>query len=285
MTEKEHVELAKKILQNLVQRCENYQGGTKFITYGEIAKEINYPEPYTGSNFANRIGKTLGVMGHCIKEIKAPDWIGRTPYIQSLVVAKSTKLPSDGLKEFYPQYPYLSKKKKIDFLSKEYRKIFKFGDRWHFVLKKMNTKPIKSKSNSNTSNSQGNYNPFGSEGSPEHRSLRDYIASNPNEVLFNNTIEVQTEYPLKSGDSIDVKLENGERILGVEVKSLRSGEDDLLRGIFQCIKYREVLKAEAMIDKIKKSIDCILVHEGDLTKKLIKIAKTLNVKTVQKKVN
>ena len=100
MKDVDHNNEARKCLGFLVNWIQKYNGGNKYITYGELAKNINYPEPYIGTIFGNRIGDTLGTMGHLFDDLIIPDWKGRIPYLQALVVAKSSKLPGNGLKEF-----------------------------------------------------------------------------------------------------------------------------------------------------------------------------------------
>lgn len=284
MNDQEHNLYAKKILKFLIERIQNYKGSDKYITYGELAKLVDYPQPYTFPQFPGRIGTTLGEMGHLLDEISAPDWKGRIPLIQSMVVNKNKKLPSDGLKEFFYGYPDLSDEKKRDFIRNEFRLIFDFGDRWFYILKELGVENTHSP-NANKKNKSGLYNPFGNEGSPEHRKLRDYVASHPKKVGAKKKEKGQVEYPLKSGDLVDVFLTYNEIKLGVEVKSVRSGDDDHERGIYQCIKYREVLKAESIIKNEECVIDCLLVHENELSRKIIRIAKKLSVKTIRLVVN
>jgi len=285
MTEYDHINEAKKCLAYLVKRLDNYNGEDKFITYGNLAKSIDYPEPHKGSHFGKRIGETLGVMGHLFDSINIPDWKGSIPYIQAMVVAQNTKLPSDGLKEFKPDYPNFSTEKKRDYIKHEYQRIFEFGERWNFVLENLMIKPEGDLVVSQNIKIKKLFNPFGSEGSPEHKKLRDYIAVHPELIGFREELKGITEYPLKSGDSVDVVFMNEDKVLGVEVKSKRSGEDDHERGIFQCIKYREVLKSEDKIKNLNREIDCILVHEEELTNKLDRVKIKLKVETMQFKIN
>lgn len=277
MTENDHLIEAKKCLEFLVKWIKKYKGGDKYITYGNLAKAIDYPEPHKGSHFGKKIGTTLGIMGHLFDSIEVPDWKGSIPYIQSIVVALNTKLPSDGLKEFKIDYPNFSIEKKKDYIKHEYQRIFEFGERWEFILELLHINTIDDNTSIQKSNEKNRYNPYGSEGSPEHRKLRDYISINPKLIGLNEIYDSFVEYPLKSGDSIDVVFKNEDRIIGVEVKSKRSGEDDLERGFYQCIKYREVLKAEDKANNKDREIDCLLVHQDFLTDRLNKIRKILNI--------
>ena len=282
MTTINHEKYAKNAIVFLINHIAKFKAGDKFITYGEFARAINYPEPHIGSYFGNNIGQTLGILGHMIECVDVPNWNERIPFLQALIVAKDTKLPSDGLKEFKKNYADLSKEKKSDFVKLEYKKIFQFGERWYMVLETLHidTPSLVNHGSMEKGKKQKKYNPFGSEGSPEHHKLRDHIASNPDYIGLDFEFGT-TEYPQKSGDSIDIVFQSNQKVLGIEVKSIRSGNDDLERGIFQCIKYREVLKAENKLSNKNLESDCILVYEGDMDDKNIKSAKKLNVKYIK----
>jgi hypothetical protein len=50
----------------------------------------------------------------------------------------------------------------------------------------------------------------------------------------------------------------------VEVKSHRSGADDLTRGLFQCVKYEAVLRARGAVDDSPHDVSATLVVGRDL---------------------
>ncbi len=270
----DHHHWAKRILGLLIQHVGSFRGGVKYLTYGEVAIRVGYPEPYTGNLFGKNIGATLGVMGHLFDSIIIR---GETvPMIQTLVVSKSAKLPSEGLKEFKPTYPNLSTEKKRDFAKNEYQKIDHFGDSWVLLAEQLGIEMDGSLANTSVTVG-GRRNTYGSEGSPEHRTLRNYIANNPEAIGLPHGVDGITEYPLKSGDSIDVVFEYEDRVAAVEVKSLRSGDDDIERGLYQCIKYAAVLEAEEITSSSARAIDCSLVLEGDLPKTRVKDQTSLGV--------
>lgn len=62
----------------------------------------------------------------------------------------------------------------------------------------------------------------------------------------------------------------------VEVKSIRSGYDDLKRGIYQCVKYREVKIAE--MQPYDADVEAILVTERELPPDLLERARLLGVR-------
>ncbi len=278
MTQIEHEFWAKQILSFLVKHVINFKTGYKYIPYSELASLINYPEPHTGNLFSSNIGMTLGTMGHLFDKIISDGHFESIPLIQALVVSKTDSLPSDGLKEFDPTYPNLSKEKKRDFIKNEYDNIFSFGNNWIEVCKLLDVKL----DDDLIKHSKNLFNPFGPEGSPEHRKLRDYIATNPSLVNVFECNKGITEYPLKSGDKIDVLFEESKMITAVEVKSKRSGYDDIERGIYQCIKYRAVLIAENKVNKTSKPVHAILVTEDIVPDFLKKTSDLLGITLYEK---
>jgi hypothetical protein len=113
---------------------------------------------------------------------------------------------------------------------------------------------------------------FGGGGeSPYHEALRLWVKANPAIVLpAYSASSTDTEVALLSGDRVDNVYDRGDRIAVIEVKSWISNDDDLERGIYQCIKYRAVM--EAMMHQQPRPIDAVLVTERALSpdhKKLI----------------
>lgn len=266
----------KDALKYLVDHVSQFQGGEKTVTYGELAKGIGFPEPHSGSYFGKRIGHALGIMGHLFDGLQVSDWSRRIPYIQALVVKSNDGLPGDGLKEFVPDYESLSIAKQKDYLRNEYIKIFTFGERWYLVLEQLgitpssNLRPL----NAHTGNL---FNPFGSEGSPEHIQLREYVLANPELFHIQNLTSKHAEYQLVSGDKIDAVFQEDNMITGVEVKSRRSGEDDLCRGVYQTIKYAALLAAEEKARKTGRRHRAILATETPLPTEAAALAKHFNI--------
>ena len=90
-----------------------------------------------------------------------------------------------------------------------------------------------------------------------------------------------SEFVLLSGDRLDVYfLQQDGKQIAVEVKSRISDDADILRGIYQCVKYKAVLAAECHTKGEKADVDSILVVEKELSKENIKAANILNVKHI-----
>ena len=117
---------------------------------------------------------------------------------------------------------------------------------------------------------------YGGEGD-EHRRLKEWVAKHP-EIVDSDYCGRPTsaEFLLKSGDWVDVAIFLPyETIVAVEVKSRISNEADLERGIYQCIKYRAVLKAMGM------ESSAVLVTEPNLPSNLVRFSRTHKVAHLQ----
>ena len=74
------------------------------------------------------------------------------------------------------------------------------------------------------------------------------------------------EHVLLSGDRIDVWFEalDGSGI-AVEVKSSKSSDADVMRGLYQCVKYKSIMDAENTVHGEKHTNRSILVLGGALS--------------------
>ncbi|KKL78769.1 hypothetical protein LCGC14_2021540 [marine sediment metagenome] len=87
----------------------------------------------------------------------------------------------------------------------------------------------------------------------------------------------EVENDLLSGDRVDVLFTKGEEFAVVEVKSCLSSDDDLRRGIYQCVKYREVVRATRL--PVEVDVRAILLFERELPAELATRAKLLRVRS------
>lgn len=127
---------------------------------------------------------------------------------------------------------------------------------------------------------------FGGKGEgPQHKALKEYVCKNCDRILSKATgrrvatKKQEMEHRLPSGDSVDVTAWDQETVWHVEVKSLVSEPQDIERGIYQCIKYAAVGKAqEKLVPKGKhRKAKAILVVESDLSARVASMAHALNV--------
>ncbi|MDD5928331.1 MAG: hypothetical protein PUC37_00880 [Spirochaetales bacterium] len=259
---------AKEIISILVSRVFDDSLSDKTITYLELAKLIKFPEPYTGNYFQGNIGRTLGEVCDLLINVNVPQDLKPVPIIQTLVVSKTSLLPSYGLKVIVPGYDKLPDNEKRTFVITEHEKIQRYGENWLQVLKALQIK-IHEKHGASTKGKL--YNPFGSEGSPEHRNVKQYIIKYHHLLGYKGHEAAFEEYPLLSGDKIDVVFRDNDTIYAYEAKSIRSNDEDLLRGIFQCVKYKKVIEAETKVGaRNTQKVICALVTETNFEDKKYK---------------
>lgn len=250
------------------------------ITYGEVANRISTSMKQKVS--PRHIGSVVGEMMNRIIEF-AP----KTPPINTLVVDRTTKLPGDGadwyIRRVVPNFHYkkLPNKKKRALLIPVHEAVFNFND-WDAIARRA----FRGKFNKNelavdAGENDGKASRLGFGGpaeSTEHRRLKEYVARNPKQFGAPKGSTVgKTELRLESCDEIDVWFTNEKEQLAVEVKSRRSSDLDIQRGLFQCIKYRAILEAQLRVFDSKATVRTLLVSERKLTTKLEKWAKTLGL--------
>jgi hypothetical protein len=88
------------------------------------------------------------------------------------------------------------------------------------------------------------------------------------------------EHTILSGDRLDVFFASLEHWVCVEVKGKQSPELDILRGIFQCVKYTAVLKAQRHYlqnDGMLPHVRVVLVLGGDLPQEFEALTQILAV--------
>ena len=94
------------------------------------------------------------------------------------------------------------------------------------------------------------------------KSIKNYIAKHPESIGLSEEFgEGIKEYLFASSDRADIVFQNNTKFIAVEVKSVISNESDLNRGIFQCIKYQALLRAERISQNIPPTSRSILVTE------------------------
>lgn len=134
---------------------------------------------------------------------------------------------------------------------------------------------------------------FGGPGEgPSHKTLKEYIHEVAARVCKARVKRRQMEYPLKSGDSVDVSAWNARKIWHIEVKSHTSNDKDIERGIYQSIKYAAAGEAEVKAGNpaerdphsvpddlhYPSKVESLLVVEIKVSRKLRELADKLGVR-------
>lgn len=119
---------------------------------------------------------------------------------------------------------------------------------------------------------------FGGKGEGmNHRTLKEFVCSVAEEVCGAKVKKRKVEYPLLSGDKVDVTAWNTENVWHIEVKSCTSKDPDIERGLYQCIKYGTVGEAIEKVRSSNRKVRSLLVVESKLSEKNKVLKKQLGV--------
>ena len=269
--------------------------GESFVTYGDIAAEIH--AKLGGKKiFPTQIGKVAGSMMDQILKLDS-----NAPRI-NVLITRSDGLPGRGVSVYlanrYRQpglkkWETVSKSEKLKIVERERKKVRLYKD-WEKLEKELFGSPASIKGLNQISKEKDGNSPDGRRGgapeSQEHKKLKEWVRKNPQKIDLPKSFgKGHAEFELESADTVDVVFtddgahDDGAQFAVVEVKSCRSADDDLKRGIYQCVKYRAVKKAQEQ--PVNTSVRAILVTERDLPPKLKERARLLGVKTKKVSIN
>lgn len=220
-------DLANKALPFLVYHAQLRE----IVTYGKIAKYLN---------------KHHRVVPHLLGVIRDEICIKRgLPLLNAIVINQSTQMPGES---FLPEGTSHLSKEEYRKKYEEFRdEVFKC-DKWDILLEELKLVGIQKKPEDLDQEGNEYTNMIarkrvGYGESNAHLQLKKYISSNPEELGLSKNIKSQIEYPYISGDRCDVIFElKKNKFAVVEVKIGERGE--LIRGIYQAIKYRSLMIAE-----------------------------------------
>jgi hypothetical protein len=244
------------------------------ITYENLAKEIGMPNPRNLNYPLGSIGNAMQVIGKL--------WGEEIPAIQCLVLSKTTGLPGEGV------YWFISNKEAYLNSTRQVRKQIVDGiladiyvyPKWNEVLAFLALKPIEIDFSTELESAKRSGGYGGGE-SESHKDFKTWVFNNPSALNLHGKITpIQMEYPFITLDEIDVAFRKKDTFIGVEVKSKISNKADILRGLFQCIKYDALIQAEQLLNPKTLSSQVILALEGSFPKSLIPVKNILGVEVV-----
>ena len=198
------------------------------------------------------IGRPAGIMMEQIfPKFRNPR---KVPLLNVLLVRSDTGLPGRGAG------PYMADKFGDDRLRRANVKSRLWKDKvaeaaeelynyteWDGLFQKMFGAPLPPDDRSSEKAKERDGIAYGRNGEGKnHKALRLWVRNNPQRISRRFAkFQTETEYVLESADRVDVVYFSANPLKSVvlEVKSKDSNEneDDLRRGIFQCIKYRAVM--------------------------------------------
>ena len=242
------------------------------IYYSDLAEELNIPNPRNLNFVLGSVGRTLINLGK--------EWGEEIPPIQCLVVNRADELPGEGIVFFISKGEYLamSKRQRRILVVAELQKIFAYA-KWDAVLAAFAMQPAtsdfsKAVRKATTSGRGGGESEY-------HRLLKEHVATHPALIGLAATIaNGVTEYVLPSGDEPDVLFREGQEWIAVEVISHISGDDDLVRGLFQCIKYQAVLEAFLLSTNRSPNVRTVLVTGRPWPQELLPLRNILGVEVI-----
>lgn len=226
----------------------------------------------------NQIGNVLGIIQTIIKDLGEKNG-KRIPTLNSLVQNKEKGLPSNGfdiVKGDYSKWPLETKFFEVQRLNYEAH-IYD----WSWVLKELGLKPARLTTPEKFEIIKKDMSGAGGEGK-EHKAIKDFIASHPESIGIRGVKLAKTEEELLSGDRLDVYFECRNKIhYAIEVKPKTSPEKDVLRGIYQCVKYKAVMDAMRVFDNDNYENNTLLVIAGKMSDLCRHVAIDLNVKYIE----
>ena len=263
-TEKSN-ELVKRVIPILIRWAKERQS-TKI--YNDLIKELGYTQ-FSG------IGGVLGRVNDVLNQLS--ESTGETiPSLNVLVKSKSNCLPSDGFSFVFPSYNKMTKDEQNLFVEHLTQKVFDYD--WDWVLSVLGLTPSVIDINaSEYAIRSGKFIGYGGEGD-NHKKLKEFVYYHPESVKIKDFKERKMEHILLSGDRLDVFFElNNSSKVAVEIKSSSSSDADILRGMFQCVKYKVILDAEDKVHSEKSQNKAILVIEGELSSDNKKVQEALGI--------
>ncbi|MDE5829531.1 MAG: hypothetical protein K2H48_06035 [Duncaniella sp.] len=243
--------------------------------YSDIARAI-------GSN-PQSVGAWLGLIWSHVIHPRFP----YAPSLNALVCNQITHLPSDGLDYVFPKYSKSSWVEQKAFVAKANLAAHEYD--WNPVLRELGLKqldvlPLTELIDYNNRVCFGKRLKKGEKGGESlfHKRLKQYIQDHPEKVGIIDEITFSNiEHTILSQDRIDILLATKDTTFAIEVKSEISNDDDIVRGVFQAVKYKAVLEAQCKINGNTNDVKSILVICRDLPELAGKMAKILDVTVIE----
>jgi len=266
--ESQYQERARRALSILVRQAE----AGNSIFYSDLAKELRMPNP-------RNLNYVLGSIGRSMENL-SKHWKRKVPPIQCLVLNKHTRLPGEGIGWFLVKkedFGSLSPVRKRAIVDAELAHIYGYAH-WRDVLRTLELSPVTQSYAGLNEAAAGR----GGGESESHRMMKEFVAAHPAVVgLPLSTAKGTCEHPLPSGDRLDVSFSTKAGWVAVEVKSEISNDADIVRGLYQCVKYVAVMQAVEASENREIGAQALLAIAGRLPDRLIPLKNMLGVTVVE----
>jgi len=278
------IQVVADILPILVRRAKEGRP----IFYSELAEQLEAEFGHEPKARKTVYGAAVGAVGQAIEQLgQRAEWRGeRIPPINTIVVSKSTGYPSTGADEiayyFFGDNGAGMAADRRAYLDAAMSAVYHY-DKWDQVAAALGVARLDPASG-DLGADMGEVLPLprvqasGSPESAEHQALKRWVGKHPEELTDFGTFEPgRNEAVLSSGDRPDVLFENSMQRLAVEVKTSTCSEDELERGVYQCVKYRAILRAEQLATRKVPNGEAVLICPRAPGKKTTALIKRLNV--------
>lgn len=251
------------------------------MTYGQAKRRLEGDCEF-GVIFTVTVGKVAGAAMNRILEC-VPD----APLLNVLLVQSSVAgLPGSGavgyLASRYPDILWLRRvdahkdARWRDLIEDEAARVYGYA-RWNEVYRLAYGRRLPAADDDLAGKERDGTGRGGGEG-VNHRALRLKVMREPSLVRRGLRPEdTETEVDLLSGDRVDVVSVTKDWTVAIEVKSRTSDWNDLRRGVYQCVKYRAVMKAQDL--RRNPMVESWLVTETELPGDLKALARQLGIRT------
>ena len=244
----------------------------KSIFYSSLAEELGMANP-------RNLNYVLGSIGHTLEQL-SKQWKAKIPPIQCLVVNKATEIPGEGIGWFLiskEDFGKLPLRRRREVVQAELQHVYAYPH-WDEVLAELGLSPLSTNFAKEMAKASSR---FGGGESDDHKKLKEFVAQNPTAIGLPKTMPVgETERRLPSGDCLDISFQSKKTWVAVEIKSRISDQADLVRGIFQCIKYQAILDAVLLSESKTLDARVLLVLEEKLPPELQPLCNLLGVDVI-----
>jgi len=262
----------------------------KKITYGDLEQEMMTRHGIEEQAYKTNYGRPAGKIGHIIEQL-SEEWDEDVPPINAIIVNKAKGLPSKGVDCFLKKFLKKTEKKRVtktnrdDCAAEVMQAVLNYPN-WHTVAKHFGYKQLKdvgvvqlTKDSEKIDVPEPPTIKGGGGESKAHRELKEKIANSPGLFIeYGKFPKGKTEGLLRSGDEVDVLFKNKEMILAVEIKANNASDGELVRGIYQCIKYRATIRAMQLADGDLPNAQALLATAIPLKGELKRLADRLKVR-------
>ena len=250
------------------------------------AKSSNYEHTYgdlihaIGKSKFSGIGHALFAVQEVLNALSREAGNKVIPTLNSLCKNAKTMLPSEGFEFVSPKYNKLDEAGKRVFVEGLDSKACNYPH-WDWVLNQLELKEATLFTDEQLEAIKKSCQNYGGGEGEEHKTLKEYILKHPDSLGYEDVVLAETEHILPSGDRLDVyfELSDGTNV-AIEVKPSTSSEQDITRGIFQCVKYHAVMEALRTIKCKDYEIEAILVSASTLSSQNKSLAKELDIEYI-----